>query len=101
VTFPSASRSGIKIQLTKPLEVESGATTTMVLDFDVGSSFVMRGEIAVAKRVAVQAGREGNDQGGRSGRTVKTDGREELTTHSRLNYSKLRAHSAVERRCEP
>jgi hypothetical protein len=44
VTFPSASRSGIKIQLTKPLEVETGATTTMVLDFDVGSSFVMRGE---------------------------------------------------------
>ena len=44
VTFPSASRSGIKIQLTKPLEVESGATTTMVLDFDVEHSFVMRGE---------------------------------------------------------
>lgn len=44
VTFPSASRSGIKIQLTKPVEVESGETTTMVLDFDVASSFIMRGE---------------------------------------------------------
>src|SRR5262245_30332608 len=43
VTFPSASRSGIKIQLTKPLEVESGETATMTLDFDVANSFVMRG----------------------------------------------------------
>jgi hypothetical protein len=43
-TFPSASRSGIKIQLTKPVEVEGDATTTMVLDFDVANSFVMRGQ---------------------------------------------------------
>jgi uncharacterized protein DUF4382 len=44
VTFPSGSRSGIKIILTKPLEVEGDETTTMVLDFDVANSFVMRGE---------------------------------------------------------
>jgi hypothetical protein len=44
VTFPSASRSGIKIQLTTSVAVGTGETTTLVLDFDVGSSFVMRGE---------------------------------------------------------
>jgi len=43
VTFPSASRSGIKIQLDNAVEIAEGGTTTMVVDFDVGSSFVMRG----------------------------------------------------------
>jgi hypothetical protein len=43
VTFPSASRSGIKINLTAPVVVSADGTTTMVVDFDVGSSFVMRG----------------------------------------------------------
>jgi hypothetical protein len=42
-TFPSASRSGIKVLLTKPVEVEGEETTTMTLDFDVANSFVMRG----------------------------------------------------------
>ena len=43
VTFPSASRSGIKINLTAPVVVNAGGMTTMVVDFDVGNSFVMRG----------------------------------------------------------
>ena len=43
VSFPSASRSGIKINVAAPVVVDAEATTTMVADFDVGSSFVMRG----------------------------------------------------------
>jgi len=43
VAFPSASRSGIKIVLAGPVVVGEDGKTTMVVDFDVGSSFVMRG----------------------------------------------------------
>lgn len=43
VAFPSASRSGIKINLTAPIDVAADGKTTMVVDFDVGNSFVMRG----------------------------------------------------------
>jgi hypothetical protein len=43
VTFPSASRSGLKINLTQPITVISGDTTTVLVDFNVGSSFVLRG----------------------------------------------------------
>ena len=43
VSFPSAARSGIKINVAAPVVVDAEATTTMVADFDVGSSFVMRG----------------------------------------------------------
>jgi hypothetical protein len=43
VTFPSASRSGIKISLAAPIVVGEDGKTTMVVDFDVASSFVMRG----------------------------------------------------------
>ena len=43
VTFPSASRSGIKIVLSQPVTVTAGQTTTVLIDFMVGSSFVMRG----------------------------------------------------------
>jgi len=43
VTFPSASRSGIKIGLSGPVVVGEDGKTTMVVDFDVASSFVMRG----------------------------------------------------------
>jgi len=43
VTFPSASRSGIKIDLSTPVDVAADGKTTMVVDFDVGNSFVMRG----------------------------------------------------------
>jgi hypothetical protein len=43
VTFPSASRSGIKINLSAPVVVNADGKTTMVVDFDVGNSFVMRG----------------------------------------------------------
>ena len=43
VTFPSAARSGIKIVLSKPLQIVGGSTTTFLVDFDVNDSFVMRG----------------------------------------------------------
>ena len=43
VAFPSASRSGIKISLSAPVDVSADGKTTMVVDFDVGSSFIMRG----------------------------------------------------------
>ena len=43
VGFPSASRSGIKISLSAPIDVAADGKTTMVVDFDVGDSFVMRG----------------------------------------------------------
>jgi hypothetical protein len=43
VTFPSASKSGIKILLTKPVTLTEGDTTTVLVDFDVANSFVMRG----------------------------------------------------------
>lgn len=42
IKFPSAARSGIKIQLAQPFTVVSGKSQ-MVIDFDLGHSFVMRG----------------------------------------------------------
>jgi len=43
VTFPSASRSGIKINLSAPVKIVGGATTTLLVDFNVNNSFVQRG----------------------------------------------------------
>lgn len=43
IKFPSAGRTGIKIQLDKPVAVVSGSTQLMV-DFDLGRSFVLRGK---------------------------------------------------------
>lgn len=43
VSFPSGSRTGIKIVLTKPVEIVASDTTTMLVDFDVANSFVLRG----------------------------------------------------------
>jgi hypothetical protein len=43
VTFPSASRSGIKIVLSQPVQITDGTTTQLLVDFDVNNSFVMRG----------------------------------------------------------
>lgn len=42
IKWPSAGQTGIKIELDQPINVTSGGTV-MVLDFDLGSSFVMRG----------------------------------------------------------
>jgi hypothetical protein len=42
VHWPSAGQSGIKIKLNKPIELDEDGTV-MTLDFDVGRSFVMRG----------------------------------------------------------
>jgi hypothetical protein len=43
VTFPSASRSGIKIVLSEPVQITAGTTTQLLVDFNVNDSFVMRG----------------------------------------------------------
>ena len=40
--FPSAAQSGIKVNLSAPIEVTEDSSV-MILDFDVGKSFVMRG----------------------------------------------------------
>jgi hypothetical protein len=42
IAFPSAAHSGIKINLENPIELTENGSV-MTLDFDVGSSFVMRG----------------------------------------------------------
>src|SRR6266550_4116333 len=42
IFFPSAGQTGIKVNLDEPIQVtESGST--LILDFDIGRSFVMRG----------------------------------------------------------
>lgn len=43
VSFPSASRTGIKVNLDRPVAITAGDTTTQLIDFDVNNSFVMRG----------------------------------------------------------
>lgn len=43
VTFPSAARSGLKIVLSQPVTVTAGTATSLLVDFDVNSSFVQRG----------------------------------------------------------
>lgn len=43
IKFPSAGQSGLKINLSKPLVIVGGATTTLLVDFDVNDSFVQRG----------------------------------------------------------
>jgi len=42
IQFPSASRSGIKINLDEPIQLTQDGEE-MILDFDIGRSFVMRG----------------------------------------------------------
>lgn len=42
IMWPSAGKTGIKINLDAPFNVSSG-TTTLLIDFDVGRSFIMRG----------------------------------------------------------
>jgi Domain of unknown function (DUF4382)/Carboxypeptidase regulatory-like domain len=42
IKFPSAGRTGIKVVLTAPISLTTNGSV-MVLDFDLGSSFVMRG----------------------------------------------------------
>jgi len=41
IKWPSAGQSGIKIQLNEPVTVQE--TAVLVVDFDIGSSFVLRG----------------------------------------------------------
>ncbi|HEX6573634.1 MAG TPA: DUF4382 domain-containing protein [Gemmatimonadaceae bacterium] len=42
IKWPSAGKNGIKILLDEPFDVTNG-TTNLLIDFDVGRSFVMRG----------------------------------------------------------
>lgn len=43
VAFPSAARSGIKIELDHPIAVAASSATPLLVDFDVAQSFVLRG----------------------------------------------------------
>jgi Domain of unknown function (DUF4382) len=43
IVFPSGNRSGIKINLSSPVAITAGDTATMLLDFNVANSFVLRG----------------------------------------------------------
>jgi hypothetical protein len=43
VTFPSGATAGLKIALESPVVVTANDTTTLVVDFDVSQSFVLRG----------------------------------------------------------
>ena len=42
ITWPSAGQTGIKVMLDQPIDLTAGGTL-MVVDFDLGNSFVMRG----------------------------------------------------------
>lgn len=42
IVFPSAAQTGIKINLDAPIQITKDSSV-MILDFDVGTSFVMRG----------------------------------------------------------
>ena len=43
IVFPSAGKTGIKVHFDTPILVDVGETTIVLLDFDAGESFVMRG----------------------------------------------------------
>ncbi|MDE3126882.1 MAG: DUF4382 domain-containing protein [Gemmatimonadota bacterium] len=43
IMFPSGSRSGIKIDLSSPVAIAANDTTSVLFDFNVGNSFVLRG----------------------------------------------------------
>ncbi|MGQ0537806.1 MAG: DUF4382 domain-containing protein [Gemmatimonadaceae bacterium] len=43
IKFPSAAQSGIKVQLGEGVKVSANDTTTVLMDFDVEKSFVLRG----------------------------------------------------------
>jgi uncharacterized protein DUF4382/uncharacterized protein DUF4397 len=43
IKFPSADKTGLKINLSKPATIVAGTTTTLLIDFDVANSFVLRG----------------------------------------------------------
>src|SRR5260221_9969621 len=43
VKWPSAGTSGLKINLDAPFILGAGGSSTLLIDFDVGRSFVMRG----------------------------------------------------------
>jgi hypothetical protein len=43
ITFPSASRSGIKVHVQQSIPVGEDSTSTVLIDFDLENSFVMRG----------------------------------------------------------
>lgn len=43
IKFPSAGQSGIKIVLAQPVKIVAGTETDLLVDFNVGQSFVLRG----------------------------------------------------------
>jgi len=47
ISFPSAGQTGIKVNLAEPIQVTEDGST-LILDFDIGRSFVMRGNTAAS-----------------------------------------------------
>lgn len=47
IVWPSAGQTGIKIKLAQPIDITADGTQ-MVLDFDLGSSFVLRGNTVLS-----------------------------------------------------
>jgi hypothetical protein len=43
IMFPSAGKTGIKVNFDTPIPVDEGETTNVLIDFDAEQSFVMRG----------------------------------------------------------
>jgi hypothetical protein len=48
IAFPSGSRLGLKVKLKSPIRIKSNQTSSVLVDFDVGKSFVLRGSSIVA-----------------------------------------------------
>ena len=43
ILFPSAGQSGLKVMLDQPIQIVAGEETEVLIDFDAGESFVLRG----------------------------------------------------------
>ncbi|HEX9564864.1 MAG TPA: DUF4382 domain-containing protein [Gemmatimonadaceae bacterium] len=43
ILFPSAGQSGLKVTLDQPIQIVAGEETEVLIDFDAGESFVLRG----------------------------------------------------------
>jgi hypothetical protein len=75
IKWPSAGKNGIKLLLDKPFDVVDG-TTNMLIDFDVGRSFIMRGnsisQNGLLFKPVIHATTDQSSTGGLSG-TVRGD----------------------------
>jgi len=51
LTVPSGAETGIKLFIDPPIDVVSGSVAELILDFDVGQSFVARGSLKSAEGI--------------------------------------------------